>query len=457
MTTVDQQPARLDRFREAWHGFRRWRRVRPFWGGLLTALAGLEIFGTTQMSLGDLTFQLGPTGFLSWLIPTMLVACGLLMWFSPQQRIFYAVIASVTALFSLIGVNLGGFFVGLLLGLVGSALGFAWMSDAAPADGPARSAGDHRSYAVLPVLLGLSAAVALVAPGPAPVGAAAPPAPACPTTAPGPGGTRPAPTGTPSATAAPTGTPSASPAPAGPSPSPSRGGIVDDILDGIGDLFDGDRNDDKEPAAGATPSATPSLRPTPTVSATPTVGPTPTGRPNPRPTDSGQGCAPADPKPSPSGEVPPGEKLPRIAPAPGQPVVAAVPSKLTGSKVTMAGLRFEGIVDLPTADGSLRVLKFSMDQAVTEDFVLRSPGPDGRTMRFVTDELTVRGDVAFYATRFVGRLLGIPVTLTPDLPLPDGLPITSPVPITFTDPAMDLAYVSSDTLTARPVLRLTLP
>ena len=61
-----------------WRGFRRWRRTRPFWGGLLTALAGLEIFGTTQMSLGGLTFQMGPTGFLSWLIPTILVTCGLL-------------------------------------------------------------------------------------------------------------------------------------------------------------------------------------------------------------------------------------------------------------------------------------------------------------------------------------------------------------------------------------------
>ncbi|RLK08960.1 hypothetical protein DER29_6837 [Micromonospora sp. M71_S20] len=122
----------------------------------------------------------------------------------------------------------------------------------------------------------------------------------------------------------------------------------------------------------------------------------------------------------------------------------------------MVGLRFEGIVDLPTADGSLRALKFTMDRAVTDDFLLRSPGPAGRTVRFATDRLTVQGDVAFYATRFVGRLLGIKITLTPDLPFPDGLPITSPVPITFTEPAMELAFVTSDTLTARPALQLTL-
>ena len=40
--------------------------------------------------------------------------------------------------------------------------------------------------------------------------------------------------------------------------------------------------------------------------------------------------------------------------------------------------------------------------------------------------------------------------------MPDGIPVTSPIPITFTDPVIDLAYVTSDTLTARPALALTL-
>nr|CAG38679.1 hypothetical protein [Micromonospora echinospora] len=126
MTSADPQHARSGGFSQTRRRFHRWRRSRPFWGGLLTALAGVQIFGTTQMSLGGLTFQMGPTGFLSWVIPTILVACGMFMWFTPQHRMFYAVVAAVTALFSLIGVNLGGFFVGLLLGMVGSALGFAW-------------------------------------------------------------------------------------------------------------------------------------------------------------------------------------------------------------------------------------------------------------------------------------------------------------------------------------------
>ena len=141
MTTADAQHDRSGRITRGWRAFRRWRRTRPFWGGLFLALSGVEIFGTTQMSLAGLSFQMGPTGFLSWLIPTILVACGMLMWFTPQQRMFYAIVGSVTAVFSLIAVNLGGFFIGLLLGMVGGALGFAWTPTApaqpdAPDDGP---------------------------------------------------------------------------------------------------------------------------------------------------------------------------------------------------------------------------------------------------------------------------------------------------------------------------------
>ncbi|WP_196255816.1 DUF6114 domain-containing protein [Micromonospora sp. WMMC415] len=513
MTTAEPQHVRPGRLRETWRGFRRWRRVRPFWGGLLTALAGLEIFGTTQMSLGGLSFQMGPTGFLSWLIPTILVTCGLLIWFSPQQRIFYAVVAAVTALFSLIGVNLGGFFAGLLLGMVGSALAFAWTPDrpptttpdvdpdpgtdhtgaetapaeatarhlravpagpepdaptlvdeAGPAGDPLRAARpapsvseprphppagppvpgprDPRYLAVLLGLVGLSATAALAAPAPAraadPAGRAVVAAPAaCPT--------RPATTGpaapSRSATPRPSGSASASPSPS-PDADEDDGNLITDILEGIGDLFGGGDDEEEQPSASATPTATTTGRPTAT------------GTPRPRPAVSG--CPTATPTPRPSGDVEAGEPLPRVAVDPGQPLVNAVPSKLTGSKVTMTGLRFDGIVDLPTAQGTLKALKFSMARAVTDDFLLRVPGPAGRTMGFATGQLTVQGNVDFYATRFVGRLLGIKITLTPDLPFPDGLPITSPIPITFTEPAMDLAFVTSDTLTAKPRLRLTL-
>ncbi|MEU0551289.1 DUF6114 domain-containing protein [Micromonospora sp. NPDC005979] len=517
------QPGRVG---QAWRGFRRWRRSRPFWGGLFTILAGVEILGTTKVSLAGLTLQMGPTGFLSWLIPTILVTCGLLMWLSPAQRIFYAIVGAVTAVYSLIGVNLGGFFIGMLLGMVGSALGFAWVpvkksAAVAPAaeepdgeqaeDGdtadeaplvdellPARElqdevtgpltdiipqprsvlrepapnqqtdardtaelppvvepgpsqprstvARDPKTYVVTLLLMSLASAGLTTVDGASPVRAAAP---SCPT-----------PT-----SSAPSTTPPASPPSASPSPSPSAttekpdGNLISSIVDGIGDLLTGG-DDDKtetsgkaaatdEPTSGtarASESATPSAKPTRSATPDSTRTATPTRVPD----------APCvSPKPTKPAPVEPGKPLPKLAADPDMPKVAAIPAKLTGSKVVMTNLRFRGVEPLRTAKGEMRALKFTMSRAVTSDFALLVTGPSSGSLLSETDQLTIDGDVTFYATRFVGRFLGIKVTLTPDLPFPDGIPVTSPLPLTFTDPQIDLAFISCDTLTGRPSLKQT--
>ncbi|MBQ0903408.1 DUF6114 domain-containing protein [Micromonospora sp. U21] len=487
MTTDNPSHARPGGPVQAWRIFRRWQRSRPFWGGLFTVLAGVEMFASTRMTLNGLSFHSGATGLLSLLIPVILVTCGLLLWLSPAQRLFYSIVAAVTTVYALIGLNLGGFFVGLLLGMIGSALAFAWtptrpappvteqsdaeqsdvgqdgaeQSDVEPVD-PERAGGAHarpdqptadagappewpgrsvdpRSFGVALVVLGLAAAGLATQPRPVQAAPSRPAATACPT---------PSRTVTPSPSrSAPTATPTASP-----SPEPERssdGNLITDILDGIGDLLTGGRGEDT-PTPSASPTATPSAKPTGTPSAT---HPGATACP---PSTPGRPGKPGGVDPGRPGPVEPGRPLPRIAADPGLPKVAQTPSKLTGSSVTMTGLRFEGTTELQSEKGYLKVLKFSMREAVTDDFLLRADGPDGRSQRYATDRLTVRGDVAFYATRFVGKLLGVKLTLTPDLPLPDGIPVTLPFSITFTEPVMDLAYVSSDTLTARPSLALTL-
>lgn len=425
---------------QAWRIFRRWQRSRPFWGGLFIVLAGVEMFASTRMTLNGLSFHSGATGLLSLLIPVILVTCGLLLWLSPAQRLFYSIVAAVTAVYALIGLNLGGFFVGLLLGMVGSALAFAWTPTrpAPPAAEPVDTeqsdtehSADPRTFAIVLVVLGVAAAGLATQPRPV---QAAPAATACPTP---PSVVIPSPS-----RSAPTATPTPSP-----SPTPERdpdGNLITDILDGIGDLFTGGRRDDTA-TPSANPTATPSAKPTGTPTRPPASRPEPTDCPSPTLTH------PAKP-----GKAEPGKPLPRLAVDPTLPKVAQMPSKLTGSKVIMTGLRFEGTTELRSEKGDLKVLKFSMREAVTDDFLLRADGPEGRSQRYATDRLTIRGDVAFYATRFVGRLLGIKVTLTPDLPLPDGIPVTLPIPVTFTEPVIDLAYVTSDTLTARPSLALTL-
>lgn len=107
--------------------FRAWRRSRPFVGGLLTALGGVELFFSGQLDIGKIHVQLGIEGLQATIIPILLVLLGVLVIAMPAHRIFYGVIALAVAVYSLVGVNLGGFFLGMLLASVGGVLTVAWM------------------------------------------------------------------------------------------------------------------------------------------------------------------------------------------------------------------------------------------------------------------------------------------------------------------------------------------
>lgn len=443
-----------------WRSFTRWRRSRPFWGGLFTLLAGLEIFATTQMSLGGLTFQMGPTGFLSWLIPTILALCGVLMWFTPQQRMFYSIVGAVTAVFSLVAVNLGGFLFGLLLGMVGTALGFAWtpVTQAAPPPGPASSteepaAPEHTTvhnllngpadpettgelppqrrsphlFVIALLLLSLGAAGVVIGHG-ATAAQAAP----CPSATSTP--TKPKPTPSGSATATPTPTPTPSPSES----SEDGGNIITDILDGIGDLFGigESKAESAEPTPSASPSASASASPSPTK-------PAPSCTPKPGDSNGGKDPAKDDPR------------LKPLA-APGDiPDINETPSRMTGTKLTMWNLKFEGVTNLPTADGGTqKVLQFSMTKSTTDNFELvPTILSGGRTMSLKSSALTVEGNVRFFTPRFEGNLLGVlPQVYTPESlpPLPEELEL--PIPVFYTKINVQLAYVDCDKLEAPDLL-----
>jgi hypothetical protein len=114
--------------RDARRAFRLWRRTRPFWGGFLVSAGACEILSSEQGPL-DVVIHIGTQGLAGYLIPVMLLLCGILLWFSPAQRTFYALLAMVLSLGTWITSNLGGFFLGMILGLVGGALAFAWTTD----------------------------------------------------------------------------------------------------------------------------------------------------------------------------------------------------------------------------------------------------------------------------------------------------------------------------------------
>jgi hypothetical protein len=121
----------------------------------------------------------------------------------------------------------------------------------------------------------------------------------------------------------------------------------------------------------------------------------------------------------------------------------------------MRNLAFDGIAVLDTAGGvKIRTLKFRMTSSTTDGFRLATTDEAGRNIVLTSSALTIEQDVQFYTSRFTGNLGGvIPVTLTPDLPLP---PLPIEVDIFFTDPDIELVYVQCGRLEAKQ-LQITTP
>jgi Family of unknown function (DUF6114) len=128
--------------RRARLAFRRWRRSRPFWGGLLVTLGGAEITFTEKAAF-KVVVHVGLYGLAGYLLPMILILCGLLTIFNPQQRTFYSILSVLLSLGTWLTSNLGGFFLGMLLGIIGGSLAFGW----APGErAPRRS--EHRRGSV---------------------------------------------------------------------------------------------------------------------------------------------------------------------------------------------------------------------------------------------------------------------------------------------------------------------
>ncbi|QGZ51064.1 hypothetical protein GPZ77_24185 [Streptomyces sp. QHH-9511] len=135
--------------------FHDWRGSRPFWGGLFTMIGGLPIayFPYADLRLGNMTIAMATTGGAGALIiGVLLVTLGLTMWFQPIVRVFAGVAAIVLALVSIPVSNLGGFFIGFTLALVGGGLSVAWApapeveetADSAERAGTEAAMGEHK-------------------------------------------------------------------------------------------------------------------------------------------------------------------------------------------------------------------------------------------------------------------------------------------------------------------------
>lgn len=128
-----QRPSRRARFRA-------WRHSRPFWGGLLLILSGLELFaiplsGDLIHGAVKLVIYIGIAGVFGVLIGALLVVAGLVTWFNQTHKTFYGIAGVVLGIVSFPASNLGGLFIGMLLAIVGGSMAFAW-TPAQPAQEP---------------------------------------------------------------------------------------------------------------------------------------------------------------------------------------------------------------------------------------------------------------------------------------------------------------------------------
>jgi hypothetical protein len=111
--------------------WRAWRRSRPFWGGLLLVLAGLELFaiplsGVLIHGALKLVIYIGIGGVFGVLIGALLILSGLMTWLNSTHKTFYSIAGIVLGIVSFPASNLGGLFLGMLFAIFGGAIAFAW-------------------------------------------------------------------------------------------------------------------------------------------------------------------------------------------------------------------------------------------------------------------------------------------------------------------------------------------
>ncbi|MGH3389928.1 MAG: DUF6114 domain-containing protein [Actinomadura sp.] len=363
-------------------GFRRWRRTRPFWGGAFAVAAGAELI-LIPLAPMPLAIHQGIAGVASWLIGALLIVAGLGLWFQPQQHTFYGIVALLLAVSSFVTANLGGFVLGMLLGMIGGALGFAWgpreaVRQEPDGDSP-QETGRHRvPNADTP------------APTPHPVRS-------------DPNGRH---TGRAMAVAvlpAALGAGLFGTAPAEPSPAPL-------------------------PTLSILPAPSASTTPTPPSTTPPVTTPAPQVSAVPSPTPSADRADTPCPQPPSATGLSRQEALQAMKEtcaepgtaraASGLPVTTSDAVTLRADRMSMSGLSYDGVVDLPTSRGTVRALRFTMDETtLTAVDQTIQHGP--LRARATADTLAFSGDVVMYTTAMSGKVFGtLPVTFTPDSPPP---------------------------------------
>ena len=93
---------------------------------MLLPLSGVLVHGGLK-----LVIYIGIGGVFGVLIGALLIAAGTAVLVNPVHRSFYGIAGIILGIASFPASNLGGFFIGMLLAIVGGALSYAWAPIAA--------------------------------------------------------------------------------------------------------------------------------------------------------------------------------------------------------------------------------------------------------------------------------------------------------------------------------------
>ncbi|MBU2694240.1 DUF6114 domain-containing protein [Nocardioides sp. WV_118_6] len=109
-----------------WRGFARFRRTRPFWGAVILALGAYFIARPLLGGTFEFYTTVGVRSITPLLIAGGMAAAAGIAVVVPAQRHFPAIVALMLAVASLPLANLGGWLIGMVLGILGAGLVFSW-------------------------------------------------------------------------------------------------------------------------------------------------------------------------------------------------------------------------------------------------------------------------------------------------------------------------------------------
>lgn len=143
---VQRRGGQSGRLQSGWAAFRLWRLRRPFWGSILMLLASLLML-VGPLTLLSSAFIPGSAVPMALLVGSLMLVMALAQLFVPAHALITGLIGIVLSIVSLITGSFGGFGIGMIIGILGSAQGVAWEANARSLPTKSKKSGRRRKAA----------------------------------------------------------------------------------------------------------------------------------------------------------------------------------------------------------------------------------------------------------------------------------------------------------------------